>query len=1033
MGIRSKLLLPLILLGASFASILHLYWLPKFLASEAEDLRNRELAHLEVLAAGLVPSLLSGDLAQIHATMEQLAQRQRGWKAIYLKTLDGRFLYPITPTPVSDQPAAVQRLQMPVSYEGNPIANLELRIDTNSVLAPQIEKIHSFEHIMLLLMLAVTALAALLQDRWIRRPLETLVTATSRIAQGDYAQVLPKGSDDEVGKLVNAFSSMSTTLEQRGRALKCQHQLLSTITSVQSQFIRDSDTKTVFDGLLSHILSLTTSEYGFIGEVLYRDDKPYLRTFAISNIAWDDKSRNFYAEHAPSGMEFTKLDTLFGAAIKTGDPVIANQPASDPRSGGTPDGHPQLTAFLGIPFLRGDRVIGMFGIANRPEGYDEALVEFLEPITATCTQIIEAAKAERQRVLAEDQLRERETRMRTLFENVIDGIITTDETGIIESFNHAAEQLFGYSSEEALGQNVSILTPVEHHDRHDGYIKHYLNGHESRIIGTGREVEGRRKDGSLFPVEVAVTEMWVGEKRLFCSIMRDITERKKIDRMKNEFVSTVSHELRTPLTSIRGSLGLLVGGAAGQLPVQAQSLLEIASNNTERLLLLINDILDIEKIESGEMAFKFKSVPVGTFLKEALKANDAYASQHNVRLELHSTCTSHKVYADADRLMQVMNNLLSNAIKFSREGSTVDVTETMVEDRIRISVTDHGPGIPEAFQGKVFDKFTQSDSSDTRSIGGTGLGLNITKAIVEKHGGYIDFVTQENIGTTFFFELPVLPALDGNATIPVHAAGAHGGRILVVEDDADVAALLRMMVAQAGFSADIAEDAKQAKQRLKESSYEAITLDIMLPDQDGISLVRELREQDETKAIPVVIVSAKADIAQHELHGRAFGVVDWLNKPIDQSRLMSAINQLMVSEESPIVLHVEDDPDVHVIVSELLKQRAKVVWARTLKDARQQLADNCFDLVLLDIGLPDGSGITLLDQLNQCATPVPTVMFSASDVDESIADRVNASLLKSSTRNEDLVETILSLLPATHREATDTKAAPACMEVDTHD
>ena len=146
--------------------------------------------------------------------------------------------------------------------------------------------------------------------------------------------------------------------------------------------------------------------------------------------------------------------------------------------------------------------------------------------------------------------------------------------------------------------------------QHDKYIDRYLNGAKSKIVGVGREVEGLRKDGSTFPMDIAVNVMWVGEERFFCSIMRDITERKKIDRMKNEFVSTVSHELRTPLTSIRGSLGLLTGGAAGELPQQAQSLLEIAENNTERLLLLINDILDIEKIESGQMSFKFKNVPV---------------------------------------------------------------------------------------------------------------------------------------------------------------------------------------------------------------------------------------------------------------------------------------------------------------------------------------------------------------------------------------------------------------------------------------
>ena len=163
----------------------------------------------------------------------------------------------------------------------------------------------------------------------------------------------------------------------------------------------------------------------------------------------------------------------------------------------------------------------------------------------------------------------------------------------------------------------------------------------------------------------------------------------------------------------------------------------------------------------------------------------------------------------------------------------------------------------------------------------------------------------------------------------------------------------------------------------------------MLPDQDGISLIRELRQQDATKHLPIIVVSAKADVARRELNGGAMSVVDWLGKPIDQGRLLSVINQLTVPSNSPVILHVEDEPDVHMIVSTLLKGTAKVVWARTLQAAREQLANSSFDLALLDIGLPDGSAIELLDTLNQHSPPIPTVMFSAQDIDESLAQKVS--------------------------------------------
>ena len=1036
MGIRSKLLFPLLGLGVAFAALLHLYWLPQFRASETINLQDRELAAMEVVATALTPQLLSGDLAQIHATLDHLLVRQSGWKALHLKGGDDRYLYPITAPPALLQDTADQWLRLPVEFDGRRIATLELNIDIDAMLASQLVQIKALEQLLLITMLAITVLAALLQDRWIRRPLKTLVTATSRIADGNFNRSLPETSThDEVGQLVTTFNTMRENLSQRENKLAKQHALLNTIRTAQARFIRDTDSKSIFNKLLTDILVLTDSEFGFIGEVLYRDDSPYLKTFAISNIAWNDETRQFYDEHAPQGMEFTNLKTLFGAAICTGKPTIANDPPNDSRAGGIPDGHPPLNAFLGIPFLRDGKVIGMFGIANRPNGYDQALVDFLNPVTSTCSHIVEALKADRYRIQAEALVSERETRMRTIFENVVDGIITTNAKGIIESFNHAAENLFGYTAAEVIGKNISMLTPAPHRNRHDAYIEAYIGGQESRIFGTGREVEGVHKDGSLFPIDIAVNDMLVGEERIFCSIMRDITERKKIDRMKNEFVSTVSHELRTPLTSIRGSLGLLAGGAAGELPPQAQSLLDIAGNNTERLLLLINDILDIEKIESGQMTFKFKVVTALAFLEQSIKVNKHYASQNNILFQLGNIDSDLKVYVDPDRIMQVMSNLLSNAAKYSPEGATVEVSAMCHDGLVRISVTDHGSGIPEEFQPKVFEKFTQSDSSDTRRVGGTGLGLNIAKAIVDKHGGNIDFKSQRGAGTTFFFELPALlgPGSDNIHQELTVSTGKADTRVLIVEDDPDVASVLRLMLTQYGFKSDIALDAQQAKERLKERCYAAVTLDIMLPDQDGISLIRELREHASTKKLPIIVVSAKADVTRRELSGGAVSIIDWLNKPIDQNRLLSAINQITVPTDSPVILHVEDEPDVHVIVSTLLKGTAKVVWAPTLEDAREQLKSHVFDLALLDMGLPDGSAIELLDTLNQHSPPIPTVMFSAQDVDESVSQKVSAALVKSTTSNDDLIKTIRSLLPARHAASENLLPVTDSMETDSYE
>jgi PAS domain S-box-containing protein len=1016
MGVRSKLLVPLLVLGVLFASILHLYWYPQFRATETIKLQERELEIMEVVSATLIPLLLSGNLAQIYATLDELLEQQSGWKAIHLKTADDRFLYPVTPSEDIQQANTGQWLTLPIELDGKRIAMLALKVDTDTMLASQLEKIHDLEYLLLMLLLVVIALAALLQDRWIRRPLTSLVDATSRIAGGDFNLTLPKTpARDELGRLFTTFDTMRSSLAKREKTLAQQHDLLSTIHRAQARFIRDTDVNALFDKLLLDILSITDSEYGFIGEVLYRDNKPYLKTIAITNIAWNAEMQTFFEENSPQGLEFTNLETLFGAAVTGGDAVIANDPASDPRSGGLPPGHPALNAFLGIPFRRGKKVIGMYGIANRVNGYDQALVEFLEPITATCTHIVEALKADRQREQAEEQLRERETRMRTLFENVVDGIITTNEKGIIESFNRAAENMFGYAADEVIGSNVGILTPATHRVRHDKYIKDYIKGRESKIMGAGREVEGVRKDGSSFPIDIAVTEMWVGGARLFCSIMRDITERKKVERMKNEFVSTVSHELRTPLTSIRGALGLVGSGVAGELPDQAQPLVDIAAKNCDRLVRLINDILDLEKIEANKMEFIIQPLELMPLVSQTVESNRAYADEYGVNIIASEGMPGAVVQVDEDRFVQVLTNLLSNAAKFSPRGGTIRIATHAHNEGVRVSVSDEGPGIPEAFREQIFEKFSQADGSDTRQKGGSGLGLSITRTIVEKLGGHIEFETQEGKGTTFHVDLPLHASL--LATVDRVAderpeSTATGARILVCEDEADVAHLLRLMLQAQGYDVEIARNASEAKALLAKREYAAMTLDLVLPDQYGIDLFRDIRRNEKTRELPVIVVSAIADEEVQQLSGDAVQVMDWLEKPIDESKLVSAVaRSISHSTERPMrILHVEDEPDVHEIVRSVLGDSYQLSSAGTLDEARQRLAREDFDLVILDLGLPDGSGVSLLPGLSRRSPRVPVVLFSAHEVDAQLAREVTATLVKSKTTNATLIETIHSTI-----------------------
>ena len=488
---------------------------------------------------------------------------------------------------------------------------------------------------------------------------------------------------------------------------------------------------------------------------------------------------------------------------------------------------------------------------------------------------------------AEEALRESEARFRAFLDNSPDAITLKDADGRYLLGNREFERLSGISNDELHGKveievfqgSAELLSNIAEHEQKVIETK--------SVVREEREMEG--PDGALqsfsitkFPIlDRAGNVTGIGTTNV------DITERNNIERMKNEFVSTVSHELRTPLTSIAGSLDLLIHGVAGEIPEQAMPMIEIAQKNSHRLVRLINDILDIEKIEAGKMVFNYERVGIGQLLDQAVAANQGYADGLGVGLRLVSKAETASVLGDPDLLMQVMTNLISNAAKFSPEDGEVEIAVTLSDDTVRIAVSDHGSGIPDEFRGRIFEKFAQADSSDTRQRGGTGLGLSICKAIIERHGGEIGFESEPGVCTTFYFELSRWRDAGG-----LPAAGAAPGgplQLLVCEDDPDVLTLLTMMLEREGFDVAPAASAAEAKRLLGEVDVAAMILDLALPDQDGISLIHELREDAATADLPIVVVSAKAKEGKQSLNGDAFGVVDWLEKPIDPKRLFSAI------------------------------------------------------------------------------------------------------------------------------------------------
>jgi len=590
-------------------------------------------------------------------------------------------------------------------------------------------------------------------------------------------------------------------------------------------------------------------------------------------------------------------------------------------------------------------------------------------------------------------------RQEAIFDSAIDAILTLNPSGTIETLNAAATRMFGWSAEDLGRRDVSVLMEGERGE--DGLIAQIRARGAEASNGLISELTAKRRDGTRFPVDVAFSPMALPTGVHLVAVVRDITERRRVEELKRQFVSTVSHELRTPLTSIAGSLGLLSGGAAGELPERATRLISIAHANSQRLVRLINDILDVEKLEAGQIHLDVQAVDMRDVAERSLENVQGLADQAGARLLL-AEGEAAPVMGDADRLVQVVVNLLSNAVKFSPTGGVVHVSVIPEARIVRLSVRDEGPGVPESFRARIFTKFAQADGSDTRQRGGTGLGLVIAREIAERHGGRLWFESAPGAGATFHLDLPLAGERASSQTV-------GGPRLLIVEDDPDAAEILQIMLVQDGFEARVVGSSAEALEAVKAETFAAILVDLQLPDADGISLIRTLREQPDTVDTPVVVVSA--DVAKGRARGRSLEVVDWLEKPFDQSRLRTAIQSILerTGRRNPVILHVDDDPDILHVTAATLSGVAEVTGASSLARAREALKRMKPDLVILDLGLPDGSGLELLPDLGEAGNVIPVVVYSAQELDAALGARVEAVLVKSSASLTHLARTVRRL------------------------
>ena len=472
-----------------------------------------------------------------------------------------------------------------------------------------------------------------------------------------------------------------------------------------------------------------------------------------------------------------------------------------------------------------------------------------------------------------------------------------------------------------------------------------------------------------------------------------LTERSQLDMLKDEFISTVSHELRTPLTSIRGALGLLSSGVIGDVDAKALNLLRIAVTNTDRLIRLINDILDLERMESGRAPLQIRRCSLLDLAHQAIETMTAMADSHTVHLELVPSSLSEAAASealffdgDADRILQVLTNLLSNAIKFSPTASTVRIHTDATTESILLKVVDEGRGIPTDKLDTIFDRFQQVEPSDARQKGGTGLGLAICRSIVQQHSGSIWAQRNLGIGTTLYVMLP-RSARSTDITVPAQLPAAipvrSEGAILVCDDDAGIRTIVSEHLGRQGYTVIEAESGDQALIMAAEHQVEAILLDLYMPGLSGWETLQRLRNTPATANIPVVVLSVLSSSLRPQLTGNAQG---WVQKPFNENLLFAELGRVLHHGDGPAyVLLVEDDEDLaSVLIASFQDAAVHIDHASTFQQAIRQCLNRRPDLLILDLTLPDGNGFALVEWLRQqpALRTLPLVVYSGREVSD---------------------------------------------------
>ena len=722
---------------------------------------------------------------------------------------------------------------------------------------------------------------------------------------------------DETGRVVMLIPE-GRNISDRKQAeaeLAKSNQMLQAISSIQTQYLTDAQPQILFDGMLAHLLELTESEYGFIGEIHFADDgspqmeegymkvrgRPYLKTHAITNIAWNEETRAFYAENAPKGMEFHNLETLFGAVMVTGEPVIANSPSTDPRSGGIPEGHPELNAFLGVPFYKNNQMTGMVGIANRQGGYDKSLVYYLQPFLDTCSRIIEAYRSDRLKRQAEAKIREQAA----LLDVATDAIMVRNLDQKISFWSQGAEKLYGWTGTEVSAEDINK----------------YLYGRATekltqiqRTVLTKGEWQGELNQVTKAGKEIVVESRWtlvkdeLNNPHSYLIVNTNITEQKQLE---SQFLRTqrleslgtlaggIAHDLNNILAPILG-FSRLLPLKLPDVDEQTKGFFKIMENNANRGSALVKQILTFSRGLEGDRGI----IQIRHLISEIAQIIGETFPK-SIELDINAPKNLWTVNADINQLHQVLMNLCVNArdampdggkLTINAENITLDAEyarlhlDAKEDSYVSITVSDTGIGIPPEIIDRIFEPFFT-----TKEIGrGTGLGLSTVIGIVKSHGGFVEVASQRDRtirNTQFKVFLPASDLAENNPLESEEILNGNGELILVVDDETAILEVTKATLETYNYRTIAASNGMDAiALYAQQQDIKVVIMDIMMPTMDGKTAIRTLKKiNPEVKIIAVSGLIERQEIVAN----LDSDVVAFMNKPYSNDDLLKLLRNVI--------------------------------------------------------------------------------------------------------------------------------------------